>query len=101
MKEADNLIGKRLAINNREIKLSNLTCKNPKLTISEEKTFDFFYGIRGYRTDPVNLKLPERVTVANVDCDDPFDISAFFLPGKNRIIFEDGGFFFEAIRVKP
>jgi hypothetical protein len=100
MKEAKQLVGKRLTVNDKEIKVSNFICKEPKLTVPEEKTFEFFYGIKGCRTDPVNLKLPEKITIINVDCVDPFDISAFFLSGKNRIVFEDGGFFFDAVRVK-
>ena len=53
------------------------------------------------RADPVHLRLPENVTAIKVDCVAPFDISAFFLSGKNRIVFEDGGFFFDAMRVNP
>ena len=101
MKEAKRLIGKRLTVSEAEIKISNLVCKKPEFTVSTEKTFEFFYGIQGYRTDPVHLRLPENVTAIKVDCVAPFDISAFFLSGKNRIVFEDGGFFFNAIRVNP
>lgn len=100
MKEAKSLIGKRLTVSETEIKVSDLVCKNPKFIVTEQKTFEFFYGIQGYRTDPVNLRLPERVTAIKPDCENSFDISAFFLSGKNRIVFEDGGFFFDAVRVK-
>ena len=98
-KQINSLIGKRLTFSKFKIEVGRDICLSPKLHLSKEDTFNFFY--HGYRTDPANLKLPERVTVATVECSNIFDISTFSLSGRNRLIFEKLGVFYEAIHIKP
>ncbi|WP_206997463.1 hypothetical protein [Trinickia mobilis] len=98
-KQINYLIGKRLIFRKSKIEVGRDTCLSPRLHFSKEDAFDFFYS--GYRTDPKNLKLPERVTIATVECSNIFDISTFALSGRNRLIFEKLGVFYEAVRIKP
>ncbi|TKC89776.1 hypothetical protein FAZ69_12775 [Trinickia terrae] len=98
-KQINYLIGKRLIFGKSKIEVGRDTCLSPRLHFTEEDMFDFFYN--GYRTDPDDLRLPERVTIATIECSNIFDISIFALDGRNRLIFEKLGVFYEAIRIKP
>ena len=96
-KQAKLLIGKRLIFNESSVRLGKDVCTQPEFTMSEEKTFEAFYD--GYRTDPVNLRLPETVTAVNVKCKNRSEIAIFYVANKNRIVFYWLGFFFDAVRV--
>ena len=96
--QANALIGRSLIFGVASVRLGQDVCLEPEFSESKEDTFDAFYN--GYRTDPVNLHLPENVVAVRVECKNKSEISIFYIANKNRIVFYWLGFFFEAVRVK-
>src|SRR5579863_9334985 len=92
------IVGKKLIFSKSSISLGSDVCKNPKFTETRENTFDLFH--QGYHTDPINLRLPEKVIAIYIKCKNDSEIDNLYLSDKDRIIFYWHGFFFEAVRAK-
>lgn len=96
--KARRLIGEKIVIDTSGLRALNESCINPTYLIRKEKTNVFFPSINGYLMNPVKLRLPEVVTAVDVNCDNSIEILTFYLDGKDRMVFDWNGYFFEAIR---
>jgi hypothetical protein len=95
--DLNRLIGANLVIAQKSVQFAGEDCKNPIFTV-ERKTLAQAFRIGFQMSDTNKLKLSDSVTEVEVECENPTDISLFYVRSKGQIVFVWSGILFNAVK---